>query len=634
MQQFSTVNPIFDGLTRKNGVNQSGLQDMIDRINKNADLNAYFVRAVSNNDLKIRLATDDELKTTGAGAFFVPQKDEDNKYAIALHPAWFTRISFPISALGTLAHEMDHYFRVARLEDAQRLVDDLTYRSELKGADRFTAVVTERMQVELLGWYRGIQAMRSENGGADAQLTSLQRRTMTGPESLILQVEEQGRKLGKTGGALQDYVVENGTGLLSRSTVGYWEDYSKGLDIRFGLKAGEADSIRKQLAYAYSDPGGVVDWDLVRLPEGGEQVTLSYLDHRVVRTYGIFGQSSQTEYDPAGNLLARSTTVESGGIYTTTMRDGQGSIKHIVEDQRFDDGTALTTIRYDDGRVVKTTWDGSQSTAQSVAYEPWSPTGATTNIFDLTTSTLSAAEREGAADPQANAAAVADGLVSSGGGWQITTDPKQLNDDSFINGIKDNTANAAFTQILSDGWRPGNGNLVGPVIDRVAAANGAYGWGSVAGQNASFGLSGTPVQGIFLNTANAQARVTLPTDPLVLDLNGDGVRLTSYVNDPVLFDTDNDGGSLERTGWVSKEDGIVVVDRNNNGRIDNISETLSEYYGDPVATNGAAGQKHTGTSIGRMHPGAWSRSGRKRGSIEKFFRARRRKKQNFLEYKG
>ncbi|MCP3022365.1 hypothetical protein [Cupriavidus basilensis] len=270
------------------------------------------------------------------------------------------------------------------------------------------------------------------------------------------------------------------------------------------------------------------------------------------------------------------------------------------------------------------------------------PTGSPTitaatrlvDSFDLTTSTLSAAEREGAADPQANAAAVADGLVSSGGGWQITTDPKQLNDDSFINGIKDNTANAAFTQILSDGWRPGNGNLVGPVIDRVAAANGAYGWGSVAGQNASFGLSGTPVQGIFLNTANAQARVTLPTDPLVLDLNGDGVRLTSYVNDPVLFDTDNDGGSLERTGWVSKEDGIVVVDRNKNGRIDDISETLSEYYGDPVATNGAAGQKHTGTSIGRMHPGAWSRSGRKRGSIETFFRTRRRKKQNFLEYKG
>ena len=80
MQQFSSVDPIFDGLTRKNGVNQSGLQDMIDRINKNADLNAYFVPAVSN-----------------------------------------------------------------------------------------------------------------ENAGADAQLTSLQRRTMTGPESLILQVEEQGR---------------------------------------------------------------------------------------------------------------------------------------------------------------------------------------------------------------------------------------------------------------------------------------------------------------------------------------------------------------------------------------------------------------------------------------------------------
>ena len=129
---------------------------------------------------------------------------------------------------------------------------------------------------------------------------------MTGPESLILQVEEQGRKLGKTGGALQDYIVENGTGLLSRNTVGYWEKYSKGLEIRFGLKAGEADSIRKQLAYAYSDPGGVVDWDLVRLPEGGEQVTLSYLDHRVVRTRGF---SAVSPRDAAGQKVPPSQRI-------------------------------------------------------------------------------------------------------------------------------------------------------------------------------------------------------------------------------------------------------------------------------------------------------------------------------------
>jgi Ca2+-binding RTX toxin-like protein/subtilisin-like proprotein convertase family protein len=73
------------------------------------------------------------------------------------------------------------------------------------------------------------------------------------------------------------------------------------------------------------------------------------------------------------------------------------------------------------------------------------------------------------------------------------------------------------------------------------------------------------------------ARTFLNIDPVVLDLNDDGVKLTSYNNSEVTFDVDNDG-KAERTGWVSKEDGILVEDQNNNGKIDNITETISEYY--------------------------------------------------------
>lgn len=79
-------------------------------------------------------------------------------------------------------------------------------------------------------------------------------------------------------------------------------------------------------------------------------------------------------------------------------------------------------------------------------------------------------------------------------------------------------------------------------------------------------------------------------DPLVLDLNGDGVKLTHYKIDPVFFDIDHDG-YLEQTGWTSKEDGILVVDLNNNGKIDNMSETLSEYYAGAVGINGNEGEK-------------------------------------------
>ena len=60
-------------------------------------------------------------------------------------------------------------------------------------------------------------------------------------------------------------------------------------------------------------------------------------------------------------------------------------------------------------------------------------------------------------------------------------------------------------------------------------------------------------------------------DPLVLDLNGDGVKLTSLDGSKVNFDFGGDGFA-EKTGWVSAQDGLLTLDKNNNGKIDNGSE--------------------------------------------------------------
>jgi len=84
------------------------------------------------------------------------------------------------------------------------------------------------------------------------------------------------------------------------------------------------------------------------------------------------------------------------------------------------------------------------------------------------------------------------------------------------------------------------------------------------------------VAGVLLNLWAGGVQTVSPTDPLVLDLNGDGVKLTDYDSAPAFFDADNDGGNLEQTDWVSPEDGIMVRDCDGNGRIDNISETLSQ----------------------------------------------------------
>ena len=62
-----------------------------------------------------------------------------------------------------------------------------------------------------------------------------------------------------------------------------------------------------------------------------------------------------------------------------------------------------------------------------------------------------------------------------------------------------------------------------------------------------------------------------PTDPLVIDLDGDGVELISRANSNAYFDLDGDGFA-EQTGWVKPDDGLLAVDRNGNGAIDDISE--------------------------------------------------------------
>lgn len=55
-------------------------------------------------------------------------------------------------------------------------------------------------------------------------------------------------------------------------------------------------------------------------------------------------------------------------------------------------------------------------------------------------------------------------------------------------------------------------------------------------------------------------------DPLVLDLDGDGVE-TININQGVYFDFDN-SGFKESTSWLKGEDGFLVWDRNGNGVID------------------------------------------------------------------
>ena len=54
--------------------------------------------------------------------------------------------------------------------------------------------------------------------------------------------------------------------------------------------------------------------------------------------------------------------------------------------------------------------------------------------------------------------------------------------------------------------------------------------------------------------------------PIVLDLNGDGISLKSRKKSHASFDMDGDG-KADDTGWVGKGDGLLVIDRNGDGKI-------------------------------------------------------------------
>ncbi|ALQ95478.1 bacteriocin [Xylella fastidiosa] len=72
-----------------------------------------------------------------------------------------------------------------------------------------------------------------------------------------------------------------------------------------------------------------------------------------------------------------------------------------------------------------------------------------------------------------------------------------------------------------------------------------------------------------------------PCDPLALDLDGDGIE-TVAPGKHILFDHDGDG-IKHASGWVKSDDGLLVLDRNGNGRIDNGNELFGT---ETVLSNG------------------------------------------------
>jgi hypothetical protein len=137
-------------------------------------------------------------------------------------------------------------------------------------------------------------------------------------------------------------------------------------------------------------------------------------------------------------------------------------------------------------------------------------------------------------------------------------------------------------------WRPGNQVLGLPensLDDQVTGF-------ADTSQDYSSITYGAP-----LSDYSSLANSWLDIDPLVLDLNGDGISLSNWISNSVYFDTnvtyDSSTGTYvadgeeHHTSWVNASDGILVFDPGSTpGPITNITQTLSEFFQGGSYANG------------------------------------------------
>lgn len=210
----------------------------------------------------------------------------------------------------------------------------------------------------------------------------------------------------------------------------------------------------------------------------------------------------------------------------------------------------------------------------------------TRNDVSVQTNTSGSAQANPVSD--ATNAINTEGIFYSGSsGTASVLDNSSLNHGT---GYFDVVSNGAGTNDV----RPGNANVnpIGASIGGIAEL-----YSDLVDYQVG-GAAWTISQQAAILDGFGSGNVFVPIDPLVLDLNGDGVTLSSFAQSKALFDIDNDGGTREHTGWVSVAgshgqltDGIMAHDMNGDGIINNISETLSEFYGGVAGSAGMSGTR-------------------------------------------
>jgi hypothetical protein len=182
--------------------------------------------------------------------------------------------------------------------------------------------------------------------------------------------------------------------------------------------------------------------------------------------------------------------------------------------------------------------------------------------------------------PFAGGALFVDGVTSIMNAYAEARVPGTANEYNFERQeFKDAVAKLVF-QFAMAGAIAGLAATGAIALTPVVAAGLAFSLSGIVTDLANQSIQGeiSPVAWALKNIASAL--ISFP-DPLTLDLDGDGIELTALGTagqtgaSTVFFDFDGDGFK-ERTGWVKADDGMLAIDLNGNGLIDNGGELFGQ----------------------------------------------------------
>ena len=331
--------------------------------------------------------------------------------------------------------------------------------------------------------------------------------------------------------------------------------------------------------------------------------------NRIWESYSTFAQGGVRAFDRVmkplssqlfddGSTFVSYTNYLGKTINTSKEIDGGDTIVQVFNSQkqlesvtRIAVDKTMTAILYDNNGATSTKQFDANGNLISNA-TPLVANGTETNSLLVITNPSLAPRLDNPDDPAATSNADGTALGSVGGTYRVSMNAATLNTNTDL-------ASTVFGDTGTGGARPGSQSL----STTGAQLNTISNWGGALEQALAGNAPASTTNLLAATTQNAASNVAwVPADPLILDLNGDGVKLTSYAEKTVLFDIDNDGGSKEQTGWVAANtlttnppaintDGIVVHDLSGDGVINNIRETFSEYYNPTAGSNGVAGTK-------------------------------------------